>query len=183
MKLGELEGHRSGRDYSGKPKMLGDVLLRWPGSGRRELKGSHPELGYRLLRNRHGLRMARDLEIPKQRQRILALGDSFTFGEHLNNQDTWPALLEWQHPDLEVLNAGGSGYTITDQRQLFEQRARHAAADITILQVCNNDLLGLTAFLGNHFARTGAGELEPSPVERAFFEALRAEDDGDSRGR
>lgn len=69
---------------------------------------------YRLTTNSLGLRN-KELQTPKKQVRILALGDSRTFGEGADNDYTWPALLEIKlneyKPGLfEVINAGVSGY-------------------------------------------------------------------------
>lgn len=149
-------------DYDGTDGELRRQLLHWD-----------PDLAYCLVTNAQGLRMLENLDHPKSRQRVLCLGDSFTFGPHLNNQDTLPAILGRRRPDLEIVNAGICGYTITDQRALFAAKARHAAADITILQVCSNDLIELAAFVRNEVGRDGRGTWQPSAAEKRFVGAVR----------
>jgi len=98
---------------------------------------------YRLITNRQGFRNINSLLLKNTRQRILAIGDSFTYGLHIDNHETWPAILELQNPEREIVNAGIPGHTITHQLDLFVNRARLIAPDITILQVLDNDLLGV----------------------------------------
>lgn len=98
---------------------------------------------HRLITNRQGFRNINSLVMGNSRQRILAIGDSFTYGLHIDNHETWPAILETQNPDREIINAGIPGYTITHELDLFVNRARLVAPDITILQVLDNDLLGV----------------------------------------
>jgi hypothetical protein len=53
--------------------------------------------------------------------RILAVGDSFTFGHRLSNRETWPSVLERER-GVRVVNAGVSGYGL-DQMLLQTQRS------------------------------------------------------------
>jgi len=52
---------------------------------------------------------------------VLAAGCSFTFGHGLNDQDTWPWLLQEKLPQYRVVNAGCMGYG-TDQALLAAER-------------------------------------------------------------
>lgn len=102
-------------------------------------------LPFRLQTNRQGFRNIDGL-YKKQRQRVLILGDSFTYGIHLSNHDTFPALLQSLNSQREIVNAGIPGYTISHELNSFTERSQYIAPDVTVLQVLDNDLLGL--FLG-----------------------------------
>ena len=52
---------------------------------------------------------------------LIAAGCSFTFGHGLNDQDTWPWLLQEKLPNYRVVNAGCMGYG-TDQALLVTER-------------------------------------------------------------
>ena len=47
-----------------------------------------------------------ELENPKSKFRILCIGDSVTFGWGVEDQETYPALLQKQFPNTEVINVG-----------------------------------------------------------------------------
>ncbi len=73
---------------------------------------------------------------------ILALGDSFTFGDEVDDADTWPAQLEAQL-GRPVLNGGVFGYGL-DQMVLRGERLLAGAArtaDVVILSVLPEDVL------------------------------------------
>src|SRR6202521_5057634 len=79
--------------------------------------------------------------------RILAVGDSQTFGPFLANDDTWPAWTEGylrlrQRSDerTQVFNAGIVGYTITDELGYLRDKAIAFKPRLVILAVCENDL-------------------------------------------
>ena len=66
-----------------------------------------------LNTNNRGLRGERyyDYQKPKDKLRILILGDSFTFGDEVSDNETWPAVLE-KIANKKVVNGGVFGYGI-----------------------------------------------------------------------
>jgi lysophospholipase L1-like esterase len=82
--------------------------------------------------------------------RILALGDSQTFGPYLANEDTWPAWTEnhlrqrlGQARPLQVFNAGIAGYTIADELAFLKDKGIAFAPRLVLLAVFENDLSDL----------------------------------------
>jgi hypothetical protein len=59
--------------------------------------------------------------LPPAGPEVVAAGCSFTFGHGLNDQDTWPWLLQEKLPELHVVNTGCMGYG-TDQALLAAER-------------------------------------------------------------
>ena len=53
--------------------------------------------------------------------RVVAIGDSFTFGHDVANDHTWPAYVEKLDPRFEVINVGLGGYGV-DQIYLRHER-------------------------------------------------------------
>ncbi|MCB9879376.1 MAG: hypothetical protein H6835_17410 [Planctomycetes bacterium] len=98
-----------------------------------------PELGWRHANNRHvkdlygpgidlqtnGQHMRGRSDYPldddDQRYRILCLGDSFTMGYGVGDDDTFPALMAQQNERVETINMGLGGYGI-DQCYLWHER-------------------------------------------------------------
>ena len=161
---GHVGGFRSGHRFAERPALLGDLRP----DNHRLLEHKIP---YRIDTSRQGLRMSYELAFPKARQRVLLLGDSFTYGSYVHNHDTFAAILDRQDPDRELVNAGVIGYTLADELALFEERARYVEPDVVVLQVLDNDLHGMFFFYRGYFGRRGA-TVEPSPTERAFFTEL-----------
>ena len=164
--LGSLQEKRCRQTYDGQPTVCADLE---PGASRQwDLLSDLP---FRVTTNAQGFRGNQDVEIPRTRQRILLLGDSYTFGVHLPNAHTYAAQLAAHQPGLEVLNAGVVGYTIHQEVELFHERASAVAPDITVLQVLDNDLYGLFFFTRSWFDRKGR-QYEASRAERDFLEEL-----------
>lgn len=55
--------------------------------------------------------------------RILALGDSFTFGSEVDDSECWSSILECKDSNFEVLNAGVPGFGL-DQSLLYFKRLK-----------------------------------------------------------
>jgi lysophospholipase L1-like esterase len=142
--------YRSNFAFQQRPPRFGDLK---PNQNR--VWNIMPEMPYRVITNTQGLRMNYDLTFPKQKQRILILGDSYTFGPYLPNFHCYPNLLDKKYLDKEIINAGIAGYTITDEVSLFIEGSRYVEPDITILQVLENDIEGLFYFLKNQYDREG----------------------------
>jgi hypothetical protein len=88
----------------------------------------HPVLGWRYAAhfrdnlsqmNSKALRSSREYTArpPDNVLRIAAFGDSFVYGSEVDNASAWPAVMESEHSDLEVLNYGVGGYGV-DQAYL-----------------------------------------------------------------
>ncbi|HWM90068.1 MAG TPA: GDSL-type esterase/lipase family protein [Thermoanaerobaculia bacterium] len=77
---------------------------------------------------------------PKRGLRILALGDSFTFGVGAEQEETWPARLA-EILGAEVLNAGAPGFGVPDAVAWYEQYGVELEPDVLVLAVfLANDL-------------------------------------------
>ncbi|HPF37311.1 MAG TPA: SGNH/GDSL hydrolase family protein [Phycisphaerae bacterium] len=89
-------------------------------------------------------------EIPKPPGvvRIACLGDSFTFGEGVRDEDTWPAVLAARlnsaRPagvaSYDVINAGVQGYGLVDELLWYGLRIEKLNPDIVVLAFFMNDL-------------------------------------------
>jgi lysophospholipase L1-like esterase len=79
-------------------------------------------------------------------RRVIALGDSFTWGSKIRSSDsTWPALLEHlltQPPEgapTEVVNMGHSGFSTGNEAELLRRIGWQFHPDLVIVQWLNND--------------------------------------------
>ena len=84
--------------YSLKPMFNAEIIQpNWD-------KNSHLNIDAKSFRkNDNGIKLSS--------KKILAIGDSFTFGSQVDNRDTWPSCLE-RKTQIEVHNAGVPGYGI-----------------------------------------------------------------------
>ncbi len=72
--------------------------------------------------------------------RIMALGDSFTFGFGVEVEQTYPKQLEQLLNDrgggaeYEVINAGFPGYSTVQELRYFEEEGRHLEPDLVLIE-------------------------------------------------
>ncbi|GEM_PF-2358618 len=95
--------------------------------------------------NSHGMR-DKERELPKAADllRILVIGDSVTFGVHVEAEQTFPALLEQRCGErdiqAEVFNMGVVGYDTRQSLAFLEETGLAFKPDIVILAHCMNDV-------------------------------------------
>jgi lysophospholipase L1-like esterase len=107
------------------PVMLDDPLLGYglrPGATGQYTAGGHVAL---IRINARGFRDHSFPDTLGAGRRMLAVGDSFTFGLGVDSTDSWPEQLERmlgrdEGPDVTVANAGIPGYSARQMRQLAE---------------------------------------------------------------
>ena len=95
----------------------------------------------RVETNSAGLREPPFERLASSKFRILAIGDSFTFGTGIDASQTWPVQLERilavQSPDssIAVVNGGVPGYGLAQMRDLTEELLPKLNPDLVILAV------------------------------------------------
>ena len=94
--------------------------------------------------------------------RVLALGDSFTFGVGARERETYPArlqeILRSRGIHAEVLNAGAPGYGVPDEVAWFERWGRPLAPDVILV----------TVFIGNDLQDAAPGGAKVTAVDGAL---------------
>lgn len=88
------------------------------------------------------------LEKPPGAHRILALGDSHTFGFAVENRETWPQLLQDRISlstakatgQIEVINAGIEGLSLAQEVQFLRERLLQLKPDVVVLAYYWNDM-------------------------------------------
>ena len=96
--------------------------------------------------NGQGFRDTREFtyEKPEGTLRVLVLGDSFTIGYEVGQDETYSAVLERYlrrgRPDVEVINAGMSGSSTAEALILLEKEGIKYDPDVVVLGYYGNDL-------------------------------------------
>ena len=114
--------------------------------------GGHERIVH-ITTNSLGLRGPELAAKPAGVRRVLALGDSFTFGHAVEAAEAWPAVLEQLlnargGPRWEVVNAGVGGYGTGQQLLLYDELESQVQPDVVVLgfAVVNDVLDNLCVF-------------------------------------
>jgi hypothetical protein len=105
-----------------------------------------PDVDVEFRINNQGMRADRDYayEKPEGVQRIVCLGDSFTAGYEVEQDETFSAVLERELNArgyrVEVLNAGVSGFSTAEQLLYLERELYRYDPDVVVLSFFANDL-------------------------------------------
>jgi hypothetical protein len=99
--------------------------------------GGHERI-VRITTNALGLRGPELGARPAGARRVLALGDSFTFGHAVEAAEAWPAILESEltargRGAWEVINAGVSGHGTGQQLLMYEALAPRVEPEVVVL--------------------------------------------------
>jgi lysophospholipase L1-like esterase len=131
-----------------------------PIRGWRNLPGAtvdygEPEFSTVVVHDSHGFRGPEvPLAKPPGKFRILVLGDSFTYGVGVENDETFSARLGQLDPRLEVINAGVIGYGTSQELVLLQEQGLPLRPDLV-----------LVAFFWNDVANSYVRGLPPFAVE------------------
>jgi hypothetical protein len=84
------------------------------------------------------------LEKGKNTKRIIAIGDSYTFGHGVNLSDSWPKglekLLNTNGTKYEVLNMGVEGYDMQEYEEVLKTKGLKYDPDIVLIGYVGNDI-------------------------------------------
>ncbi len=72
---------------------------------------------------------------------IAMVGDSYTFGHGVNNDETNPAYLQKEFPEYYVLNAGVDGYNIEQQALTMRSKIAPLKPEVVVVEFVFNDMV------------------------------------------
>lgn len=109
---------------------------------RPQVAGEHPYNGTMVPfhTNSRGWR-DRDYSIQKipGTSRIVVLGDSYTWGYRVRDEDVYPKVLESLLEHVEVINLGVTAYATEQELLYFKREGLQYHPDIVLLAFCQND--------------------------------------------
>lgn len=91
--------------------------------------------------NAKGLRTLREIPYskPAGKRRLVAIGDSYTFGMDGEDQEIWPVLLEESLDQWEVVNLGVFAYGIDQQLIMLQEEGLKYSPDIVVVGFYEDD--------------------------------------------
>ena len=128
--------------------MVFDPVLFWklkPNLRRQRVSGQVRDqlIDFEVTTNSRGYRSP-EVRSDRERFRVLALGNSCTFGLGVDDDETWPVRLEQAlrrtvGPAAEVINAGVPGYTSYQGKKFLERAGLALSPDLVIITFGFND--------------------------------------------
>jgi hypothetical protein len=124
-----------------------DLIRRAYPAAHDDVLGYVPRPGFASAANRWGVMVSidqdglrRNGDAPRLPGRgVLAVGDSFTFGDQVADADTWPAVLE-RRLQRPVWNGGVFGYSFAQTALRAEQLLPRLAADTLVVSLIPDDV-------------------------------------------
>jgi len=181
-----------GPDPVGETFWRHDPELGWAHRPSRIGTFSRPEFSHGVSINSMGFR---DREREPARQgfaaagsktfRIAVLGDSFTWGHGVEDEEVFTRLLEGLLPGVEVWNLGVSAYSTDQELLLLRRMAPVIRPDLVLVMISRNDFEGNLSRAAGAYAKpwfeeerpgllpAGAPAPEPSVWKRAAFTIRR----------
>ncbi len=111
--------------------------------------------------NSAGLRGLREIDLAKHPEgpRVAVIGDSFTFGDEVRDNEAYPSVLDELLPEAEVINFGVHGYGHDQMLLLLREQVLSYQPDLVVLGFVRDDMernmLSFRDFAKPHFALSG----------------------------
>ncbi len=129
------------------------------------VRGVHTQKGYfesTFSTNSLGLRGP---EISKEKrpgeQRVLLVGDSFTWGYGVNDNQTFAARLEQLLEGVKVINLGVTAYGLEQEYRYLQSEGLSYNPDLVVINICANDI-------EDYHPKNGLGSGFPLPPRKAL---------------
>ncbi|HEY9421814.1 MAG TPA: GDSL-type esterase/lipase family protein [Thermoanaerobaculia bacterium] len=141
--------------FEGFGMYVHDPLLGWalaPGARTRQ---SNREYDVAVRINDQGFRADREYSHAPAlgATRVVAVGDSFTFGQGVEIQEAWPSILERRLGKADVVNLGVPGYGVDQQLLMLESRGLSYQPDIVVLGLHTPDVFRNTNASHGRYAK------------------------------
>lgn len=134
----DLIGEKTAQDSFGYFRPNQDKIILFPGI--KPYKVNIDALGLRF----NGWKKDLTLKDIEDKYKILAIGDSITFGLNIHDEDTYPYRLQEiflnEAKEAVVLNAGIGSATITDYLYYLQEKGLALQPDLVIVNFSSNDL-------------------------------------------
>lgn len=114
--------------------------------------------------NSQGEHSSKDISYkkPPNSFRLLLLGDSSTFGQHMEEIDTWPYILEaslkkiWPYKNIEIINCAVIASSLIERLDIWNRRcSKYEGVDIVFMQsTISNEPASFSLFYGEYLGRS-----------------------------
>jgi hypothetical protein len=111
----------------------------WPSRTTTYLYPAHNPRRLTLVSNRDGFRNSREFDEPDERLRVMMVGDSFVFGEGVEESERFTNALEALQPSWRIDSLGMPGYGPDLMLRALEAVGLKAAPDVVVFSMYTDD--------------------------------------------
>jgi hypothetical protein len=111
----------------------------WPSRTTTYLYPAHNPRSLTLVSNRDGFRSSREFDEPDERLRVMMVGDSFVFGEGVEESERFTNALEALQPSWRIDSLGMPGYGPDLMLRALEAVGLKAAPDVVVFSMYTDD--------------------------------------------
>jgi hypothetical protein len=111
----------------------------WPSRMMTYLYPAHNPRSLTVVSNSDGFRSSREFGEPDERTRVMVVGDSFVFGEGVEESERFTNILETIQPAWRVDNLGMTGYGPDLMLRAVEEVGLKSAPDIIVFSMYTDD--------------------------------------------
>lgn len=143
---------------------------------RAQISGEHPYNGTLVPfhTNSRGLRDREySLEKPAGITRIVALGDSYTWGYRVRDEEVYTEVLESLLPHMEVINLGVTAFMTDQELQYLKREGLAYDPDIVLLAFCLNDFDEADGKVVRRVNATTGKASEERPVSQSWMARIK----------
>jgi hypothetical protein len=111
----------------------------WPSRTTTYLYPAHNPRSLTVVSNREGFRSSREFDEPDERTRVMVVGDSFVFGEGVEESERFTNALEALQPSWRVDSLGMPGYGPDLMLRALEAVGLKSAPDVVVFSMYTDD--------------------------------------------
>ncbi len=131
-----------------------DPLIGWKLPPNVELPEASDEFVVTIRSNAQGFRSRHDFSQPTEARKVAFLGDSYTFGSGVEDEETFPSVLEASMPNTQSYNFGIGAFGVDQMWLTLRHYALPLKPDLVILSFIRYDLdRSLSSYRQDHVWR------------------------------
>ena len=125
-----VEASINNKNYRFDPRFVFDENLGWISAPNQHYKPENREL---VITNSKSIRDAREFNKTKTKKRIVVVGDSYSFGFGVSNEETYASQLEQSLKNTEVLNMAVSAFAKDQAYLMYKNYGKQYNPDIVVM--------------------------------------------------
>ena len=144
----------------------------WPSRTAKYLYPAHNPRSLTVVSNRDGFRSSREFDEPDERMRVMVVGDSFVFGQGVEESERFTNILEIMQPTWRIDNLGMTGYGPDLMLRALEEVGLKSNPDVVVFSLYTDDFRRVRphyAGIGFKISRFKLGRVDELTITSCFY--------------